>query len=406
MSGTSYLAATQWFTAAEQPPHLAAINPWEGMSDTYRDLVMRGGMPDTAFAKQLRDISFWGRGQKEDIIAEANRYPLINQLWEDKIPAYKQITVPAYVVASYSNTLHTQGTFRAWRRLSSEQKWLRIHNSQEWPDYYDKDNRENLRRFFDHFLLDLDNGWETTPCVRYSLLDLQGGDKVGIKAEQFPPAASISTKYYLEASSRTLSTTLPASESSARYVVGENPGRVSFVIRFKEETTLVGYPKAHLRVEAGSADDMDLFVLAQKLNQFGTPLTQFTVPNQGAMIQDITEYGASILRYRGSDGRLRVSLRQLDETHATADVPAHTFDREEKLGNGEIVDVEIDMLPVGLVFYPGEQLRFVISGTSLLGSMMPGLPEYTSPFTGTHIVHTGGDNPSYLQLPVHTDIVH
>ncbi|MFI9548017.1 CocE/NonD family hydrolase [Streptomyces sp. NPDC052016] len=29
MSGTSYLAVSQWFTAAEQPPHLAAINPWE-----------------------------------------------------------------------------------------------------------------------------------------------------------------------------------------------------------------------------------------------------------------------------------------------------------------------------------------------------------------------------------------
>ena len=53
MSGTSYLAVAQWFTAAEQPPHLAAINPWEGVSDVYRDLVMRGGIPDTGFAQQL-----------------------------------------------------------------------------------------------------------------------------------------------------------------------------------------------------------------------------------------------------------------------------------------------------------------------------------------------------------------
>lgn len=60
MSGTSYLAVSQWFTAAERPPHLAAINPWEGVSDVYRDLLMRGGMPDTGFAKQLQDNSFWG----------------------------------------------------------------------------------------------------------------------------------------------------------------------------------------------------------------------------------------------------------------------------------------------------------------------------------------------------------
>lgn len=50
-SGTSYLAISQWFTAAEQPPHLAAINPCEGLSDVYRDLVMRGGMPDIGFAE-------------------------------------------------------------------------------------------------------------------------------------------------------------------------------------------------------------------------------------------------------------------------------------------------------------------------------------------------------------------
>lgn len=398
MSGTSYLAASQWFTAAEKPPHLAAINPWEGMSDTYCDLVMRGGMPDTGFARQLRDFSFWGHGLKEDIIAEAERYPLINDLWENKIPKYEQIEVPAYVVASYSNTLHTQGTFRAWRRLGSKDKWLRIHNSQEWPDYYDEANREDLRRFFDRFLKDQKNDWERTPRVRYSLLDLQGGDQVGIAAEQFPPKEVASFKYYLDAGTRRLTTTAPAKAATARYATGTSPGAVSFIIQFEEETLLIGYPKAHLWVEAQGADDMDLFVLVQKLDAFGTPLTQFTVPNQSAMIHDVTEHGASILRYRGSDGRLRVSLRRLDKNLSTDEVPAHTFDRTEKLAEGQVVDVQIDLLPVGLVFRAGEQLRFVISGRSLLGTMMPGIQPYTSPHTGTHVVHTGGERASYLQL--------
>jgi uncharacterized protein len=393
MSGTSYLAASQWFTAAEQPPHLAAINPWEGMSDTYRDLVMRGGMPDSGFAKQLRDISFWGNGNKEDIIAEADRFPLINGLWRGKIPAYEQITVPAYVVASYSNTLHTQGTFRAWRRMSSDQKWLRIHNSQEWPDYYDTANREDLRRFFDHFLQGQDNGWESTPRVRYSLLDLEGADRVGIGADAFPPAGSTPAKYYLDAGSRTLATSPPAGEAAA-------PIEVSFITRFDRETVLAGYPKAHLWVEVQDSDDVDLFVLVQKLNAYGTPLSQLTVPNQGARIHDVTERGASILRYRGSDGRLRASLRHLDVALSTEDVPVHTFDREQKLTPGEIVDVQIDLLPVGLVFHAGEQLRFIISGRSILGPMMPGISEYTSPFTGTGVVHTGGRYASFLQLPI------
>jgi len=38
LSGVSYLAISQWFVASHQPPHLAAINPWEGFSDMYREV--------------------------------------------------------------------------------------------------------------------------------------------------------------------------------------------------------------------------------------------------------------------------------------------------------------------------------------------------------------------------------
>lgn len=198
MSGTSYLAVSQWFTAAEQPKHVAAINPWEGGSDVYRDLVMRGGMPDTGFTQQLQDGSFFGKNAKEDILSEAERYPLINDLWANKIPDFERITVPAYVVASYSNTLHTAGTFRAWRRMASQDKWLRIHNGQEWPDYYDEANVEDLRRFFDRYLKDRDNGWETTPPVRYAVHDFKGGDQINIAADVFPPKDVTSTRFYLD----------------------------------------------------------------------------------------------------------------------------------------------------------------------------------------------------------------
>ena len=400
MSGTSYLAVSQWFTAAEQPKHLAAINPWEGVSDVYRDLVMRGGMPDVGFAGLLQNGSFFGKNQKEDILSEAQRYPLINPLWADKIPEFDRITVPAFVVASYSNTLHTAGTFRGWRRIASADKWLRIHNSQEWPDYYDEANVEDLRRFFDRYLKDVDNGWEQTPRVRYAVHDFQGGDQLNVPAEAFPPKEVVSTKLYLDGGARTLSQTAPGVEVPATYDVGANPDVVSFIARFDQETVMVGYPKAHLWVEARGADDMDLFVLIQKLDKFGTPLQQFTAPNQSARIHDLTDHGATVLRYKGSDGRLRVSTRHLDETLTTDDVPAHTFDRVEKLSPGEIVAIEIDLLPLGWAFHPGEQLRFIISSRNLSGTLMPGIAEYTGANNGQHVIHTGGRYASYLQLPI------
>ena len=43
MTGNSWLAVSQWFAAAEQPPHLACIAPWDGFitSATARATTLR-----------------------------------------------------------------------------------------------------------------------------------------------------------------------------------------------------------------------------------------------------------------------------------------------------------------------------------------------------------------------------
>jgi len=286
--------------------------------------------------------------------------------------------------------------------MASEQKWLRIHNTQEWPDYYDEENTEDLRRFFDRFLKAADNGWDDTPRVRYAVHDFQGGDTINHPATAFPPENVTQAKYYLDGLSRGLILQPPPREATADYASETAPALVSFILRFDCETVIVGYPKVHLWVEAQGSDDMDLFLLIQKLDAHGSPLQQFTVPNHGARMQDLTENGASVLRYKGSNGRLRVSARHLDPALSTDDVPAHSFDRVEKLAAGQIVDVEIDMFPVGLKFRPGEQLRLIVSARNALGPIMPGVVEYTPANRGQHVIHTGGAHASYLQLPVIT----
>ena len=44
LDGVSYLALSQYKVAALHPPHLAAICPWEGLSDLYRDFARPGGI--------------------------------------------------------------------------------------------------------------------------------------------------------------------------------------------------------------------------------------------------------------------------------------------------------------------------------------------------------------------------
>jgi uncharacterized protein len=397
--GNSYLAVSQWFTAAEQPPHLAAIAPWEGWNDTYRDLAIRGGMPDPSFPEVLM-INYVGGGQREDMVTEIERYPLIGDLWKSKAATLENITTPAYITASYSNLIHTLGTFRGWRRIKSADKWLRIHNSMEWPDFNTPENQDDLRRFFDHFLKGEDNGWEKTPTVRYSVMDLEGGDQTNLPATQFPPTDFDIVKYYLDGSSQSLATTEPTDDIPASYDSESPDDRLTFTLTFDHETQLVGYPKVHLWAESDGHDDMDVFVLLQKLNSDGDVLEQFNVPNHTEVMDNLTKGGAAILKYKGSNGRLRASLRKLDEKWATDDVPSHSFDTAEKLEPGTPVALEIELFPVGLAFHPGEQLRLDISGFNRLGGVMPGRTTVIPDNHGRHIIHTGGAYASYLQVPV------
>jgi predicted acyl esterase len=398
-SGNSYLAISQWFAAAEQPPHLAAIAPWEGMSDIYRDFVMRGGIPDLAFPRALA-TSFVGKNRREDFVAAAERHPLMDGLWESKIPAFENITVPAYIVASYSNSIHTPGTFRGWRCIASREKWLRIHNTMEWPDYYDEANLDDLLRFFDHFLKGIDNGWQETPRVRYSVLDLEGNDRINEAAGEFPPEDCSEVKYYLHAATDSMSVEAPATGAMASYNAESVDGRASFAVRIDSPTAFVGYPKVRLWVEADGSDDMDIFVFLEKLNADGERLEQFNVPNHGPHMQEITRQGAAILKYRGSNGRLRVSMRHLDETRSTNAIPVHSFDRVEKLAPGEIACVDIDLFPIGLALNPGDQLRLVVSGHHLPGGAMPGMANVLPENHGRHVIHAGPNHPSFIQLPI------
>src|SRR3989441_5689620 len=44
MAGISYYASNQWRVPALPPPPLAAIIPWEGQNDRYRDSGYHGGI--------------------------------------------------------------------------------------------------------------------------------------------------------------------------------------------------------------------------------------------------------------------------------------------------------------------------------------------------------------------------
>lgn len=113
------------------------------------------------------------------------------------------------------------------------------------------------------------------------------------------------------------------------------------------------------------------------------------------------ENHGGVAKYSGAYGRLRVSRRHLDEGLSTDIIPVQSFDRDEKLSKGEIVEIEVSLAPTGMTFYPGEYLRFMVSSQNITGNVHPGVPAYVSKVNhGRHIIHCGGEYKSYLQIGV------
>jgi uncharacterized protein len=383
MNGNSWYAIVQWSVAATQPPHLAAIAPWEGEFDIYRDEYVRDGIPMQAMGEGAAQRAY-GPGLIEDYQAMVKKYPLMNAYWDSKIPILENITVPAYVVGGYNSQIHTRGTYEAFNRISSKEKWLRIHNTNEWVDLYTESNRQDLKKFFDYYLKGIKNDWPGTPRVRLTLFDPGHKDIVNRPEKEYPPARQQLTKLYLDASNGKLSTGASAKESKVSYKSDDGKGRADFVISFDHDTEIAGYIKLRLWVQAEGADDMDVYARITKLDAVGQPLFQNSLT----------------YKYSGPDGMLRVSHRQLDKSKSTPSMPVQTHRTLQLLKPGEIVPVEIQIWPTGLVFHKGEQLRLTVNGFDFAESKPEDRPNRVSYNKGTHIIHTGGKYDSYLLVPV------
>ncbi len=387
MTGVSYLAWIQWYVAALNPPHLAAINPWEGVSDMYREFFFHGGIPDTYFPAHWQDNVSFSTTRVEDTIAMMKEHPFFDAYWETKAAKLAQITTPAYVVASWTDhALHTRGTFEGFKQIASEQKWLEAHGRKKWEYYHQPESVAKQMRFFDHFLKGVDNDVPEWPKV---ILEIREKAYAGrfVEESEWPLARTDYRKLFLDANG-SLGAYAPATEADVRYDATEPGAWAQFDCKFDEPTDLVGYMKLKLWVEAVGSDDMDLFVGVQRLDPDGQ-IVHF--PFYAAL-----DDGNVAL------GWLRVSHRELDEERSTPWQPWHSHKRELRLEPGVPVPVEIEIWPSGTHFDRGDTLRLIVQGRDIYDYPKPLIisRHEETRNAGQHVIHTGGQYDSHLLVPV------
>lgn len=383
MSGVSVLGFSQWRAAGLNPPHLKAIIPWEAMIDYHRDQMFRCGIPDTEWSKliarrQLLHNPAWPPPEKEDPPVPAEKE-------EDEFLA--DITVPALICATWSDHgCHTRGSFRAFRKISSKQKWLYTHGRQKWAEFYTAEAQTTRKLFFDHFLKGIDNRILDTPRIRLETRETL--DKYTVRyADDFPIPGTRYRKLYLDATDHRLKFDKNRQESKASY--DSASGKAIFDFTFEQDIELTGYMSLKLWGSPEEADDMDLFITLRKFDLNGNEVhfDSWVMP----------------ARYPVAFGWLRLSHRELDKEKSTPwePYPKHILGPGEKVKPGEIVPCEIPILPSGTLFRKGETLRMVISGIYGGGEIVDVPYGFNASVNqGTHSIYTGGKYDSYLLVPV------
>ncbi|KAI1109365.1 acyl esterase [Nemania sp. NC0429] len=460
--GISYYAGSQWRVAAMKPKGLAAIVPWEGMSDYYRDRCRHGGILSNNF------IDFWwnrqvvsnqyGRPRDEEIITNEktkgvgpmrpqsapeslegvlsaeeraqNRQDQTvdnqkHQFRDEEYYASKEydmgdIDVPLLSVANWGGILlHLRGNVEGYINAGSEQKWLRtITGRHDLPFYYSEEV-EIQRSFLDAFLKDEDRaGWKTGQVPPVNLV-LRKGD-VGFNdaaaekqyprrtENEWPIARTNWTKWYLTPQ-KTLTVDVDEALAATKKrqkltyeALGslENPQLIQFSTPpFEQETEITGNVLVHLCVSAAP----------EPLGPTPSDIDLFIT------LRHISAKGAEIF-YTGTTGDpvpltkgwLRVSLRRVDTGHAKhrAHLPWRQYTSTDVLPViiGEIYAVDVEVWPTSVVVEPGARLVLEVASGDTQGC---GIFRHDDPvdrapakFQGRNHLCFGPNLLNYVVLPV------
>lgn len=381
--GVSYLAISQYGAAATHPPHLAAICPWEGLTDVYRDLAYPGGVREDGFTIMWSALTGRQARMTQKIRPEFVARPELDAWYGAHTPALERIETPMLVCGSFSDhSLHTRGSFEAFRRVASPQRWLYTHRDGKWAHFYSAEAIAAQTAFFDHFLKGEDNGWDETARVRVAVHD-EGPDPVAVLAEpDWPPPDLAWTQLHLDLASESLSDDPENARGTASFDL--RSGMLSLTWSAPHDVDLIGHMALRLWVSLQGTPDAHLFVGLRKFRD-----------GRECDFEGSYGFGFDMV----TRGWQRLAHRELDETLSTPWQPVQTHRRAEPLAAGEIVPVDIALRPQATRMRAGDVLRLDLRGSwhfprnPLTGQFPAG---YQRSPRGRCTVHAGGRYDSRL----------
>ena len=406
--GISYLAVAQWFVAERRPEALAAMIPWEGFNDVYRDLMFHGGIPETGF------VGWWLRGDQNAAPPGSAAPPeyASGDPWYARLPMpamaltglaltrhfspaidrlalprvnLARITTPALLCGSWSaQGIHSRGAFVAWDEIGSTHKELFTHGRHEWTVAYSPEALAAQESFLNRHLKA--NGPVALNPLPVRVEILVDRDRfVEMKAATWPLPEARFTSLYLGGDGL-LHPEAPATPTQISWQ-SDGDDRIVLRHRFARPTTLCGPMWGVFHLEIDEGEDADLFIGLFKENAAGERVPVYNFLKRDELL---------------AHGWLRASHRALDQARSRPWRPVLSHTEPSPLAAGNVYRLSIEILPAGMVFEPGSALCLVISGRDIVAN--PNCQHKRLRNQGRHRLYVGGDHASHIVIPLLPDL--
>jgi putative CocE/NonD family hydrolase len=378
--GISYYACSQWVVAQRKPPHLAALLPWQGTADLYRDRIRQDGIFGNGFVEAwwkntvitnqygnagtpYVDLETGERNtggpalspeelarNRSDYVADVLAHPLLDAFNALRSGDVSCIDLPTLVVANWGSLgLHLRGTIKGWQRISSAAKWLRIQTGPYFLTFYEPRNVDLQRRFFDRYLKGLDNGWEQEPPVEMEIRSVDDGIRRVVATHTWPHPRVEWQRWHFNIETGGLAQQPPASEACTTYAA-LGPGVTFTTEPLRVPLEFAGPLKVRLHV-AADRTDADLFVTVRAFRPDGTDVVFFAATDPTTPV---------------TQGWLRLSHRKIDNKASTPYEVVFTHDEHQPVQPGQVYEVEVCVWPASLYLPAGHRLSVSIQGQDFI----------------------------------------
>lgn len=412
--GQSYYAISQWCAAAEAPPHLACIAPYDGHYDFYHCAVYAGGVPgefaSTWWDTNVRPINLHPangappRRIPYDLVYDISLHPTYDAFWQERsiLDRLRAVTIPVYSIGAWAKLdLHLNGNIVAYQQVAGPKK-LHISGAPHvfavcaefaTPAFHER----MLLPFYDHYLKGKATDYPQRPDVSYVL---RGAGTMVADTTWPPPAARFEAVYLRK--------------GPGNGVPSLNDGALDFA-----GPDAVGEPTSY------SYPDRQWAIGVAALSPTGPdPLRRILVFTSPPLAGDMTIAGPSELvlfaksTARNTDfvvrvseqgdtaaavvtkGWLRASHRQVDPARSRTGSPALVHDTEVPLEPGHIYEFRIPLMPMAYRFRKGARIRIELANGDSRATDPIFSHSYTPDKVGTDTIYHDAEHPSRLLLPV------